>query len=803
MNLFLKAFIITLFFVVQVPLPSFSQGLNINSLSEVVDSLEKMEKAHAQQKVYLHTDKDEYIAGENIWLKAYLVDATNHLPDTRSNNLSVELVNLKGDMIDVQLLRMKNGFSHSEIELPDSLPEGNYQLRAYTDWMRNFDSDFYFKQELFVHNPIEENFIRLWDRFQNYRFNRRLDKKEEGMEFAFFPKGGNLVQGLNNRVAFKATNALGAGQDIIGRLVDDDGNLISEFETIHNGMGVFSFTPEKGKEYEAEIKFPGGEQKSLDLPDALIEGYILRTDVDDEEINIEIESNFNPNEYGLSTEVYLLAHVRGQPYFTKKANVVEGALKTSIPLENLPEGVCHITLFDANVTPLAERLIFTKGKLVDEAQVDVKEVNINGGKGLSAELFLEEYSNGDNQGSYSLSVIGSDQPIAERSSNIATYFMLTNDLGKTIEDPWFYLADSSEEVKKAMDLVMMTHGWRRFDWEDVFLRDFREIRYDITEGITLRGQVTTPASGRQPGEHEVELNIKDDDKVIESYSTKTDDKGNFIFSELDHEGMFTAEFQVGRDLRRRRLNVDLEPREFDLEGFSKSFSTRPLTNLSQGDNWERVDRPEVFDKTAKPGRPREAGVSKYGTPDQVIYMEDIGGEYNNMLRVLKSHVRGLREEGGVIVLRGETSLVLSNEPLFMVDDVPISKGHFLSLHPNEVERVEVFSGISSSMFGVRGQNGVIIAYQRGADSRDQRIAEYVLKGYSEPSEFYHSKIDVEKNRQANVPKTIFWEPYITFNDEGYNNVEFPMENEWEHLSFIIEGIDQEGNITYKKLDLEK
>ncbi len=789
------------FFLLIQPCLLFSQkGADSHSISAISEALNQMEVSYPRQKAYLHTDKDEYIAGENIWLKAYLTDAATHIPDTVSTNLNVELVNTEGDPASIKLLRMSKGYSHANITLPDSLPEGNYQLRAYTNWMQNFSSDFFFKKELFIHNPVEKNFIRRREIRQNRRFNDKLAEKAETMQFAFFPEGGNPVSGLENRVAFKAADALGSGQHINGKLFDNKGNTILDFESTHNGMGMFSFTPEKEKKYKAIVKFSGGQQKKVKLPEAITKGYLLKTNIDGDQINIAVRTNFNHHEYDNSKDLYILAHIRNKPYFTEKGTIENGVFKTSISLEDLPAGICHITLFDSDVSPVAERLVFVNDNGFYKADINVEETVVDNTGGLSARLFFESYEHEPAEGSYSLSVIGRDELSGDHNSNIVTYLQLTSDIGKTLESPWFYF--SGPPAQEAIDLVMMTHGWRRFEWNEILEEEYPETRYDMQTGIILSGKVDAVASDRKVEEQRVELSLKKEGEPVDVYTTKTDDDGYFTFSNLDYSGTVTAALTVETDRRRRTFDLSLKPGEFYLEGFSKSFLTRPLTVLSRGDEWQRVSRPEIFTETHKAISPEHKSISMYGTPDQVVYMEDIRANITNMMQVLRSYVRGLREERGIITLRGVSSIHLSNEPLFMVDGTTVHKNTFLSLNPQEVERIEVFSGPSAAMFGVRGTNGVLIAYTKKTQTGRTPYTEYVLEGYTEADEFYHSKIDVEKNIKTGTPKTIFWKPEIIPDENGYARVDFPLKKDkWDHIKIIVEGIDNKGNITFDKLDL--
>ena len=101
-----------------------------------------------REKVYLHTDREHYTAGEYIWFRAYRTDAASHVPGVYSRFVYVELCNQRGIVVERLKLREENGVFHGSLKLDPYLAAGKYCLRAYTYWMQNFDEDFYFKKEI-------------------------------------------------------------------------------------------------------------------------------------------------------------------------------------------------------------------------------------------------------------------------------------------------------------------------------------------------------------------------------------------------------------------------------------------------------------------------------------------------------------------------------------------------------------------------------------------------------------------------------------------------------------------------------
>jgi hypothetical protein len=95
-----------------------------------------------REKTYLQTDKPYYHPTDTIWMKAYMKYAAPQLADTLSKVLYVDLLDSIGTVVENHILKIENGMTHGEFVLPIDLPTGNYFLKAYTNWMRNFNEVF-------------------------------------------------------------------------------------------------------------------------------------------------------------------------------------------------------------------------------------------------------------------------------------------------------------------------------------------------------------------------------------------------------------------------------------------------------------------------------------------------------------------------------------------------------------------------------------------------------------------------------------------------------------------------------------
>ena len=115
----------------------------------------KFEKPKFTEHVHLHTDRLAYYPGDDIWFKAFLNYKLKGIKDTTSSILHVQLVDSNKNIIDKKRIEITNGYAYGEFNLPENLSRGQYQLRAFTQYMLNFDSQFLFQQPISILSKTE------------------------------------------------------------------------------------------------------------------------------------------------------------------------------------------------------------------------------------------------------------------------------------------------------------------------------------------------------------------------------------------------------------------------------------------------------------------------------------------------------------------------------------------------------------------------------------------------------------------------------------------------------------------------
>lgn len=311
------------------------------------------------------------------------------------------------------------------------------------------------------------------------------------IDLALYPEGGDLVEGLRSRLAFRARNEFDKPADVEGIIVDDQGNTVANFNSYHQGMGAFDFRPEADRAYTAQITRPTGIDQTFELPTALPRGYVLSVAHNDtKELGLVVRST---EQEALS----LVAQVRGEVYWASEVTVAGGEAKIGIPLADLPNGTCQVTLFDSKGIERCERLVFVNRDRQLNIDVRTEKEKYQPREKVKMTVKVTDERGMPMPANLSMSVVN-DQLLSfadDKSGNILSQLLLEPDLKQKVEEPAFYFKKDEEKSLTALDHLMMTSGWRRFVWEEV-LTDRLPVLSHAGERAILGGQVLDGYSGQ-------------------------------------------------------------------------------------------------------------------------------------------------------------------------------------------------------------------------------------------------------------------------------------------------------------------
>lgn len=761
---------------------------------------------YAPEKVYLHLDKPYYMAGEVIWLKGYLVQSSNLTPDAKSKVLYVDLLDENNTLVKKLRLDVAKGGARGDLSIPADLPEGRYTMVAYTNWMKNFGEEYFFKKDLYIWSP-----------------DAPPAKAEVGAlgtpDFQFFPEGGDLVHGISGKVAFKATNANGLGVPVSGAIYDDTGSKLAEIRTSHGGMGYFRLTPDRSKTYVARVAFDNGFSGEYPLPDIAALGHGLGIDYKEELIIVTTSSNVPGGESLLLTGI-----ARDQLHYVQEFYLPANEKSIlEIPKSTFPTGIVRLTLAKSTGEPLAERLVFVN----HEDQIDVR-IRSNQEQFERRQEVVIEIDARDPQGKplaagFSLSV--TDDQLAEKDandSNIQSYLLLSSDLRGSIESPGYYFNPHNQNRKVALDLLMMTQGWRKFTWKKILENDFPTISHAPELDIRISGNLA--ADNGNPIENgDVVLFLKD--KYQTFLTTETDEKGNFAFEGFHFNDSIDVLVQ-GNDARgrTRNVNVSIDQKRYlphIQPGYMGPSADRinrenrtPGTALFQGMETEigALELGDVLlEEVVVEGR---AEISRpfalHRDADVVLESSQLPvAPSGNILEALQGRVAGLQVyRSGPnqfrAVIRGQGS------PLYLWDGIPVDESMLQSINQFDISRVEILkSPGNTAIYGGRGGGGVIAFFShRGPtemgepDTGDHIIVQRV-GGFSKTRQFYSPRYEGNSRPEiTDLRSTIYWNPTVETNENGTATLRFFTADRSSLYRVIAEGISENGKVGHAELLLE-
>jgi hypothetical protein len=798
----IKPFFKVLFLATSCLLISFSSAKD--PLEEIIAGFQRYISEQPQEKVYLHTDRQTYAAGETIWLKAYLTAGSFHIPSSLSSTIYVELIGSEGELIQQHKLFTTDGFASGQLELSDSIRSGNYLLRAYTNWMRNYGEEYFF------HRPL-----KIWNSqvISEPSKTREIELATGKVDIQFFPEGGNLVQGILSKVAFKAIGEDGLGKAVTGKILEGDA-VIAEFESNSLGMGVFPLLPEKGKTYQVHLE---GYKMDLDLPAAQESGLVMSVSNSgkSEDIVVKIQSSENSQ----ISKISLLAQTRGLVCASSRADLANRVVFIRIPKKEFPTGIAQITALDENGIPLAERLVFIDHQ--DQLSLSAVPDKSNYGprEPIRIDITAKDKTGQPVVANFSLSVFDKSQvPFDEDHETIQSNLLLSSELQGHIEMPGYYFNPENPDRDVALDYLLLTQGWRKFSLKKALSGELPKPAYRIEKGLTISGQLTDPKTNKPiEGGTASYLSLF---PVSESRTTSSDAEGKFEFEDLIYfdsaevmiqgklkNGKSTATVSADHTRRTPTLRYPILPFISTPSASEKDFLAKSIErkNISRAFDFDEdlialegvvVTGTKIIDQYTGP-RIYGGGSTKITVADNPA-LENL----QHPLDLVKGRVAGVQVWGSgdtwSILIQGVSSINSSVEPLIMVDDIPIPIEGLSSIPVLEIESVSVWKGPDAAIFGSRGANGVLGFYtKRGkvqSSTTNQSDHPPVPSGYQLEKEFYSPKYEAQDPPQPRPDRrvTLFWVPDVQTDSTGRATVLFYNHDLESVLQGELEGISWKG-----------
>ena len=828
---------------------------------------------YPQEKIHVTTDKPYYITGDTIWLRAFVVDAVTHRPVDASKFVYVELISPM-NTVDMRIkIKECDGVMKGYLPLdPTQIAEGEYTLTAYTMFMQNQGEQYFFKKKLkitssfAINRRIEPDFewknqgrdneslkinLRFLDattgqpcpynsfsctmpdgktidwkggdrnlsievdhkhlrdgavlvQYGNYgKYITFPPSSTATCDVSFYPEGGYLVPGFENRMTFKAMDSNGKWVDITGDIVDSSDNKVASIATTHDGMGLATFTPQAGMAYKAISRNEALGEKTFDLPQVRNDATVLQVSNEGKTVKIEAKGS-------QQSSALIAVQQRGNLLATGFGSI-------TIDTDTLPAGVVQALLMNENGRMLSERLFFVTGRQAPKAKLSSNKADYDSRELVQASVDLSEYA--DSAGNFAVSVTDDRSIAPDSATSILTDLLLQSDLQGRVNNPAWYFEGSDRG--KALDMLMMTQGWRRYDVPRALAGKAVAPQFPIEQGQTLSGTIRTEWRNKlmpnamvkvmAPRIRYADIVTSDENGRWEINNVVFPDSTKFIIQAVNKKGSSLSNLSIDQDAfpSLSILGFDRELNKHDSNDNEQSVSyiSNEKNRLQYVDGVASV----LLDEIVVQGYKRNKPLTMY----EVVATSSHDYKFFDK-RGINDFESAIRYFAGVaITSNGLVSTRNRREQVgILIDGTPLegagNENPFLTLkntYPFDVvKQIDYIRGAEALAFGGGHFRGGIIAIttKEGTELKrgrpDPTIKTIKPLGYQRPAEFYAPRYDTGGGgigEGTDLRETLYWNPSIAIDDNKQARFNF-YTNDVPNTNYTItvEGVTQSGELIH-------
>ncbi|MFK8164331.1 MAG: hypothetical protein AB8H12_17940 [Lewinella sp.] len=774
---------------------------------------------HRTEKVYVSHDKPYYAPGETIWCSLFLVDGSTHGFYTGTPVVYVDWIRPDGAIANSYTLQVIDGVAALDIETNSKDTTGAYVLRAYTQYQRNFAEEFLFQKE-----------IRLLDAIGN----KAPSAAKNGDDFSvkFFPEGGHWIEGIPATLAFKAQNSKGENIQVAGVLLDGTGELVGNVKALNEGMGLLRLDVKANGDYTVKFKYQDTE-KTFPLPQPLEQGFLLKASSRSlEKIQVTVTSGMPADLQGCR----LVGHCRGQVFLNQS---LDGGREKAYTLlkEDLPSGLLHLTLFDPQNRPVGERLVFNK-RPQEQVAVEIELEQSTFGKRDEVDFSLQTMLN-DTMVPAVLSLSIFQRDLIEpglNNLNIRNYLLLQADLKGRINNIEQYFADNDVRTNTLLDLLLLTHGWRKFSWQEVLSDQPPALFYPPEEHLTIAGKVKK-YEGEQPVEADVQLHVLSPE-YFTSLDVVTETDGIFVFSGFDFkdttEVLIQASKHTNKSEKKRAEGilertgsryVDIHMVELNRLAFNDSVSFP-----------SRIYRPEALKEYAYAVGRNQDLVSPGSAPWSIDLETVTVRSGMNRAQLREQEIERRYDEKGIFYFGGTTKFraddpqfdgfqnrtilekiclivpqarlitkdgrqwitygSLTGEPdvKIVLDGRVMTQTAVLNINPDDIAVIDLLEGLESLLYVRKGMVISLVSKNPGEIKRpNPGVTKVTHPGFYQAREFYRPvyPLSDETEDSPDFRTTLLWEPAVRIDGKAARLEFFTGDLSGNYLIWV-EGVTVEG-----------
>ena len=767
---------------------------NLTAQTKLDTALKNLDENYAQEKIYILYNKEDYIAGENIWFKAFVFDG--YKQSTISTNLFVELYDKNKKLIDKKLLPIFRGQSDGSFTLKEDLQEDVYYVRAYTTYMTYFSENFQYVKPVLVHNPTSK--LKLI-KDENIKWKAEV-----------YTEGGNLIENQTTKFAVRLKSAGDLPKKWNGFIFEKNHptNKILLFNNLDENIASFYFKAEPNKLYQIQINDKNGNQQIVDLPITRKSGITLKVINEDNNIGYQLRSVGIPQQLKNYKVIGTLNNsVVYTAKFTKEIQTISQKIKyDSLSDEN---GILQLSVFDANDNIVAQRLTFINhSKKISKPELDF-DTN-HDARSINTITLKDEFPQ-------DLTAVINRQN--NQKDNLLSSLWLTQDFTDNISNPTQYFQEKNNP--EALDALLLSENWKRFNWNEVMNNPRKVPNSAINPYLSYKGKAYINGQDLKNADLNLFIETPETEKIL--IPTSTDSNGNFQLDNLVSYDNFNIFYYLNNQAQKTKKQDDkiiisvlplFENKKYNSDFPSNGYILSEVSADKQNEikaQTEQIKINKIVNdkiirlkevvvqaqkdiKTKKLNDQLSTGMFRSINETVVDFINDNqnANAYNNIFEFLAGRVAGLTTtlQQGIV-----TPIIRNGKAAVYLDEMLLSSETLSSININEIALVKVYKG--SGMLG----NAIAIYTKRG-NMGNSNVAKSInvlpVKGYDKILPFL--SIDEYETLYKNIPndkrETLYWNPKLTSEAGNETIIEYFNNDNPKGFQLTIIGFDEKGNPVY-------
>ena len=755
------------------------------------------------EKLLVIHDRDLYLEGDTIWLKIINTDLFSGKTIGLSSTAYVELIGPGEKMFARQKIILTNEAGHGWIRIPENILSGNYYLRTYTSWMKNYHPSGYTYTLISIINP----FIPLY--FSQYETGK---EKPAEIDVELFPEGGHIIPGIENRIVFRLSGNIENKDSLRGEIRDENDSLVTRVKFINAENGYFLLTPLETKDYYLSVMLNGTGQKKIPIPQAQKGGYTMDWTENLNVLNLNINKHPQPSQD--SQHLRLTGKASGQVIFSIPTDLENGAAEIIISNAQLKEGINEFILTDIKGKSLCSKIINRPVPDPLTIEIDLEKENFMCRDNISFSVNVRDRYGKAVKSDLSASVYLVDAASANEEKNPGKMDVM---------DPVFFMQwikmhgkGVAGIVDETLDLALsagyLVHSARNSGlYESSSELQF----YPELAGPAISGSILERTTGQSAGNRLIICSSLGSASKFQVF--KTGEDGKFRFTVAEDSGYKDLVFRaLDRNIR---LDIEID------NPFSDQYlnMTLPALHLDEGQaqyieqlsiNKQVRETYKSTDERSKPEVNPGRIAFFYGEPSETVSLERFIKlpVMEEIFREIVKTVIVYRKAGEykLGVIDGTTTEIIGENPMFLLDGVPtFDHGRILEIDPALIRTIHVVD--SKYFIGDLEMDGIIDIRSWQGRFQDFDLPSSTVAynfqsyaGYDDPSaEIDRIPDEVTDSHLPDFRSLLYWNPDISTDNEGNAEISFNAADIPGHYRIVVEGISIDGytGISAKEIEI--